>query len=76
MEFHKSNLGHFGDDLPCDMQGYVRTEAAEILAAQDEYDTAGNGISPDEADSMAADATRAVARAENALEEWRVNYER
>lgn len=70
MTFHKSNLGSFGDRLPCDMQGYVRTTAAEIFAAQDKYDTAGKNLTEEEAEEMAETAKAAVLEAEAALEEW------
>ena len=72
--FHKSNLGSFGESLPCDMNGYVHLTAEAWLAAPVDMPSADRA----DVEYMAqwaedqAEATRqAVAESEAALESWR-----
>lgn len=71
--FHKSNLGTFGQSLPCDMDGYVHLTAEGWLNARVDMSSADRA----DAEYMAewaeeqAEATRqAVAESEAALAEW------
>lgn len=72
--FHKSNLGSFGESLPCDMNGYVHLTAEAWLAApvdMSSEDLADEDYMNEWAEEQ-ADATReAVAAAEAELDQWR-----
>ena len=78
--FHKSNFGRFGQNLPCDMDGFVpqvgdepdqfRFDGDEFTA---DFDAQGNGYEGaaseawDEFVTLAIDAT---SEAQTALSEW------
>jgi len=74
--FHKSNLGVFGNSLPCDIHGYVHLTAEAWLAApviMSDEDRADDDYMQEWA-AERAEATRlAVAASEAALEEWHGN---
>jgi hypothetical protein len=73
--FHKSNLGQFGDSLPCDMDGYVHTTAQEWLAAPVDFggEKWSNVELHDWAKEKAAECRDAIKRSESALQEWRAS---
>jgi hypothetical protein len=64
--FHKSNLGKFGDTLPCDRNGFV-PEAGDWFGKFD----FGGDLDADDFDDFLNDAIDATADAEVALAEWR-----
>ena len=71
--FHKSNLGSFGDDLPCDLNGYVHTTAEAWLAAPmdiSESDRADDDYMASWAAERAEETRSAVAESEKALADW------
>ena len=71
--FHKSNLGSFGTDLPCDLNGYVHTTAAAWLDAPmdiSDSDRADADYMAEWAAEMAAQTIAAVAESEKALADW------
>lgn len=71
--FHKSNFGRFGDNLPCDLDGYAHTTAEGWMNAPLDgmawqgYD---DEAKEDRCEEMAAEAREAVAAAKKALGEW------
>lgn len=71
--FHKSNLGAFGENLPCDLNGYVHTTTEGWMCAPldgmawQDYD---EDAKEERCEEMAAEAREAVALAEKALAEW------
>lgn len=71
--FHKSNLGAFGEHLPCDMDGYVHTTAAGWLAAPVDMpaaDRADAEYMREWSEDMAQQTRDAVAAAEEKLAAW------
>ena len=73
MTFHKSNLGDFGKNLPCDRQGYVHTDIEGWLGADMGADLAGYSAAEkrDWAKEQADNAREATKEAHAALAEWR-----
>ncbi len=74
--FHKSNLGSFGESLPCDMNGYVHLTAEAWLAAPVDMssdDLADEDYMNEWAEEQAEATREAVAAAEAALDQWRQN---
>ena len=76
--YHKSNLGAFGRDLICDIDGYTHTTADEWKSAPvdgDFCDPVTGEYDEDYHDEWAqeqADASiKALAEAEEALAQWR-----
>lgn len=81
MAFHKSNFGSFGENLPCDLNGYV----PELGDCPDDfsfdhdnfsldYDQHGNGYegyADDAWDEFVLAAVAATEEAQAALDEWR-----
>lgn len=76
MSYHKTNLGKFGESLPCDLDGYVHTSAKGWMDARMDGMT-WRGYSHAEkyerCKEMAADARAALKESEAALAEWRKN---
>lgn len=71
--FHKSNLGSFGTDLPCDLNGYVHTTAEAWLSSPMDIsasDRADEDYMAEWATGMAAQTIAAVAESEKALADW------
>ena len=66
--FHASNFGSFGDSLPRDLDGYCHLTAEAWLAAPMDAMTE---LDEDAAEELAEEAREAVAKAEEALAEWR-----
>ncbi len=66
--FHKSNLGRFGANLPCDSQGYVTYSEKEYDRAHDEM-CQGEPM-PEGLPRLKRNAWL-VAQAERQLEAWR-----
>lgn len=65
--FHKSNLGSFGDHLPCDIDGYVHTTQKGWMSSNmDAMAWRGYSLAEkrDRCKEMAEDAREAVAQAE------------
>lgn len=67
--FHKTNLGKFGNSLPCDRAGFVpeagdRFDAFDFGGDLDEDDF-------DDFDDFRDEAVEATERAQAALDEWR-----
>jgi hypothetical protein len=83
MSFHKSNLGRFGEGLPCDLDGYVPEETDDPCAFswdhdefEEDYDEDGNGYdgyAEDQWQRYVEKAVTATREAEDALEKWRAN---
>lgn len=74
--FHKSNLGQFGESLPCDLNGYVHLTAEAWLAAPVDMpaaDRADAGYMQEWAESQAEATREAVAAAEESLRKWQGN---
>lgn len=70
--FHKTNLGSFGANLPCDLSGYVHlTQKAWMAAPMDWAGDDDRGYRLQRCKEMAAEAREAVASSEKALGEWR-----
>lgn len=67
MAFHKSNLGGFGEKLPCDHMGYV----PEADDTPSQFDFGGEDIDDDWFDEFKANAVTRTAEASNRLQEWR-----
>jgi len=71
--FHKTNLGRFGESLPCDIDGYVHTTIKGWMAAN--VDFAGQRMTQTElrdwAREQASEARNAVKQAEADLAGWR-----
>lgn len=71
--FHKSDLGRFGENLPCDLDGYVHLTAEGWMSANLDG-MAWHGYDDDAKEErcweMAEEAREAVAVAEKALAEW------
>jgi hypothetical protein len=71
--FHKSNLGSFGESLPCDMDGYVHLTAEAWLAAPVDMsaaDRADEDYMQEWAEERAEATRLAVAESEAAVAEW------
>jgi hypothetical protein len=71
--FHKSNLGSFGESLPCDMDGYVHLTAEAWLAAPMDMsaeDRADEDYMQEWAEERAEATRLAVAESEAAVTEW------
>lgn len=73
MAFHKSNLGSFGADLPCDLAGYV--PEADDRAEQFDVDLVGDDqrewwYEDGGFEEWRDEAVKATAKAEAALAEW------
>jgi hypothetical protein len=81
MSFHKSNLGRFGEGLPCDLDGYVpeaeddpTTFSWDHSEFEEDYDEYGNGYEGYAHERWSEFVTEAIdltRRAEEALDEWR-----
>ncbi len=81
MAFYKSNLGHFGEQLPCDLNGRVPEtgdEPTDFTWDHDEFttdfDEAGNGyegFADEQWSTFVAETAELTRRAEEALDEWR-----
>ena len=70
--FHKSNLGSFGDSLPCDRDGYVHTTITGWMGApRDGLDDSTASERRDWAREHAKAAREALARANAGLAKWR-----
>lgn len=71
--FHKSNLGSFGENLPCDLDGYVHTTAEGWMNSRmDAYawQNYDDEAKEERCEEMAAEARCAVEESEKALGEW------
>jgi hypothetical protein len=71
--FHKSNLGSFGESLPCDMDGYVHLTAEAWMAAPVDIsaaDRADDEYMQEWAEEKAEATRLAVAESEASLAEW------
>ncbi len=74
--FHKTNMGRFGESLPCDIDGYVHLTAEAWLAApvdMSSADRADEDYMAEWAEDQAEATRQAVADSEAALAEWREN---
>lgn len=81
MSFHKSNLGSFGEGLPCDLNGRVPEagdEPTDFTWDHDEFkvdfDEHGNGYEGYAAErwsTFVTETAELTRRAEDALDEWR-----
>ena len=70
--FHKSNLGSFGESLPCDRDGYVHTTIAGWMGApRDGIDDSTVSERRDWAREQANAARAALKRANAGLAMWR-----
>lgn len=72
--FHKSNLGAFGERLPCDMDGYVHLTASAWMSAPVDMsaeDRADAEWLAEWAEEQASATRDAVAAAEGRLAAWR-----
>ena len=70
--FHKSNLGSFGESLPCDRDGYVHTTIAGwIDSPRDGLDDSTYSERRDWAREQAKATRAALKRANAALADWR-----
>jgi len=65
--FHKSNLGRFGADLPCDIDGYVPTEGDKPFRFRWDYFIEWT---PELWSEFLARAIEKTAQATQALAEW------
>ena len=71
--FHKSNLGRFGDSLPCDLDGYIHLTAQAWMTAPMDWGTDGKPEGDELvewANKMAFTAMSETNQAENQLEDW------
>jgi len=71
---HKSNFGLFGDQLPCDLDGYTyTTQQGWMNANMDAMTWCGYSAREkrDECTRMAREARAALALAHHALDGWR-----
>jgi hypothetical protein len=76
VSFHKSNLGQFGDHLPCDLNGYVHLTAEAWLSAPIDMPAADRNDAEymqEWAESQAEATRQAVAEAEANMAEWQAN---
>ena len=85
MSYHKSNLGSFGEGLPCDMNGYVPEEGDDAFAGawdhgtEKTHDDAGNLTEYGEwwqderFPEIVAEAAEATEKANAGVEEWRTS---
>ena len=64
--FHKTNLGKFGANLPCDRNGFVPENEDNF----DAFDFGGD-VDEEDFDDFLLEATEATERAQTALGEWR-----
>ncbi len=74
--FHKSNLGDFGKNLPCDISGYVHTTIKGWMGANLDalfWDGYTYEQKRDCCREMARGAREAVRAAEKELANWRRN---
>ena len=82
MAFHKSQLGAFGENLPCDLNGYVPTEGTGPWdltydhGSESTHDSDGNMTEygqwwEDEWGDKVTAAVVATTEAEKELEKWR-----
>ncbi len=72
--FHKSNLGSFGENLPCDLDGYVHTTAQGWMHARMDAMAWRGYTRADQYErckELAAEAREAVKASEAALADWR-----
>ena len=67
--YHYSVFGKFGGGLPRDLDGYVHLTAAAWLAAP--MDAAGEPMTTEQAEELAAKARAATREAEAAAAAWR-----
>ncbi len=65
--FHKSDLGIFGESLPCDRDGYV----PEGGDTQDKFDFGGDDFTDDEWEEFVEKAIEATEAADAAATRWR-----
>lgn len=74
--FHKTNLGRFGELLPCDMDGYVHTTIVAWMSAPVDFGSEKLTRSElrDWAREKAAETREAVKQAESGLSEWQSGY--
>lgn len=70
--FHQTNLGRFGESLPCDMSGYVHTTIEGWMSAP--VDFGSERVNRSElrawAREKAAEARAAVKQAKAGLSDW------
>lgn len=72
--FHKTNLGGYGESLPCDLDGYVHTSIAGWMSANMDgmaWDGYSYAQKRESCREMAAAARAAVKEAAAALDGWR-----
>lgn len=71
--FHKTNFGNFGENLPCDLNGFVHTTAKGWMSAHMDG-MAWSGYTraqkQERCKEMADEARKAVAASEMALGKW------
>lgn len=69
--FHKSNFGKFGDNLPCDLDGYVHTTIKAWMAAKVDEGSSSTSIDKYEwAKAKVEETRKAIKEAEDLLETW------
>ena len=67
--FHKTNLGQFGESLPCDLDGYV--PEVNDTPGDFRWDGMDDEWTLEEWASFVTDAVRETREAERALDRWR-----
>lgn len=74
--FHKSNLGQFGESLPCDMAGFVHLTAADWMHAPMDwgYPSPTDEDKAAQCEELASQAREATAAAEEALARWQAAH--
>lgn len=73
VSFHRSNLGSFGENLPCDMNGFVHMTAAawkEAPVDMPRADRDDEDYMDEWSEEMAEKTREAVAAAEAGLADW------
>ena len=68
--FHKSNLGTFGENLPCDIDGYVHLTAEGWINSRMDWGDYTEEEIEDRSEELAENARKATEEAEKALAEW------